>query len=67
MTEQNGSLSDEQTRSTREETGEAETRAEEQGDVAEPDAPTAAEENAGMSTVLDAEPLSGVQDDAGDQ
>ncbi|HEX8773960.1 MAG TPA: hypothetical protein VF735_10140 [Pyrinomonadaceae bacterium] len=67
MTEQNGSLSDEQTRQRREETGEAETRAEEQGDVAEPDAPTATEENAGMSTVLDAEPLSGVQDDASDQ
>lgn len=68
MKEQNGSLSDEQqTRARREETSEAETRAEEQGDVAEPDAPTAAEENAGMSTVLDAAPLSGVQDDASDQ
>jgi hypothetical protein len=69
MKEQNGFLSAERNRSNREETGagEAETRAEEQGDVAEPDAPTAAEENPGMSTVLDAEPLSGVQDDASDQ
>jgi hypothetical protein len=67
MNEQNGLPSDEQTRLNREETGEAETRAEEQGDVAEPDAPTASEENVGMSTVLDADPLSGVQDDASDQ
>ncbi|HEY6190403.1 MAG TPA: hypothetical protein VIW80_22315 [Pyrinomonadaceae bacterium] len=69
MEKQNGFSSGEQNRPGAESAGagEAETRAEEQGDVAEPDAPTAAEENAGMSTVLDAEPLSGVQDDASDQ
>ncbi|HYJ45129.1 MAG TPA: hypothetical protein VEV81_00850 [Pyrinomonadaceae bacterium] len=39
------------------------TREEERDDVAEPDAPTAAEENEGMSTILSAEPLTGVQDD----
>jgi hypothetical protein len=41
------------------------TRAEGQGEADEADAPTAEEENAGMSTVLDGEPLLGVQDDAG--
>lgn len=39
----------------------------ERGDVAEPDAPTAGEENEGLSTILDADPLLGVQDDAGDE
>jgi hypothetical protein len=69
MSEQNGLLSDEQNRLNVEEAGagEAPSRAEEKDDVAEPDAPTAVEENTGMSTVLDAEPLTGVQDDLGDQ
>ena len=40
------------------------TRAEGQGEADEADAPTAEEENVGMSTVLDGEPLLGVQDDA---
>ena len=55
---------------TREEADRAQTeptRAEERGDVAEPDAPTAEEENAGMNTVLDADPVTGVQDDAQDE
>ena len=59
-----------QTRLNSEEKGssaEEPTRVEEQDDVAEPDAPTAAEENVGMSTVLDAAPLSGVQDNASDE
>jgi hypothetical protein len=43
------------------------TRAEGQGEVDEPDAPTAEEENAGMNTVLDAEPVVGVQDDESSQ
>jgi len=43
------------------------TRREERDDVAEPDAPTAEEENEGMNTVLDANPLTGVQDDADDK
>jgi hypothetical protein len=66
MEEQNGSISGEQTRLNLEERGadDEPTRAEERDDVAEPDAPTAVEENAGMSTVLDAGPLTGVQDDA---
>jgi hypothetical protein len=39
------------------------TRVEEEGEAGEPDAPTAEEENAGMNTVLTAEPLVGVQDE----
>ncbi|HVG29594.1 MAG TPA: hypothetical protein VM864_07830 [Pyrinomonadaceae bacterium] len=37
-------------------------RADERGDAAEPNAPTSAEENEGMSTILSADPLDGVQD-----
>ena len=48
-------------------TGDDATRADEQGDVAEPDAPTEQEENAGMNTVLDAGPGAGVQTDASDE
>ena len=43
------------------------SRAEEQGEAAEPDAPTGVEENEGMSTILDVGPLTGVQDNAGDE
>ena len=43
------------------------TRTEEQGETSEANAPTAEEENAGMSTVLDANPLLGVQDDASEK
>lgn len=66
MEEQNGFSSGERTRSNSEERGAGRepTRAEERDDVAEPDAPTAVEENAGMSTVLDTGPLTGVQDEA---
>ncbi len=39
----------------------------ERGDAAEPDAPTSGEQNPGMSTVLSADPLSGVQKDASDE
>ena len=35
-------------------------------EAGEPDAPTAAEENEGMSAILSAEPFTGVQDDASD-
>jgi hypothetical protein len=42
-------------------------RAAEQGDAAEPDAPTTGEENEGMNTVLDASPVDGVQDNAGEE
>jgi hypothetical protein len=38
-------------------------RAAERGDVAEPDAPTVAEENEGLNTILSADPVDGVQDD----
>lgn len=40
-------------------------RKDEQGDVAEPDAPTTIKRNTGLSTVLDSEPSVGVQDNAG--
>jgi hypothetical protein len=43
------------------------TREDERDDVTEPDAPTAEEENVGMNTVLDANPLTGVQDNASDE
>jgi hypothetical protein len=42
-------------------------RADERGDAAEPDAPTAAEQNEGMSTVLGTEPVDGVQRGAGEE
>jgi len=41
-------------------------RADERGDAAEPDAPLTAEQNEGMSTVLDGEPGAGVQDNLGE-
>ena len=43
------------------------SRAEEQGEADEPDAPTSGEENEGMSTILDADPLTGVQDDTAEE
>ncbi len=43
------------------------TRAEGEGEADEPDTPTAEEENPGMNTILDAEPLFGVQDDASEE
>ncbi|MDQ3908155.1 MAG: hypothetical protein M3268_07405 [Acidobacteriota bacterium] len=43
------------------------TREAERGDVAEPDAPTAAEENDGMNTILSADTIDGVQRNAGDE
>ena len=39
-------------------------RADERGDAAEPDAPTAVEENDGMSTILSGEQGDGVQENA---
>ena len=41
-------------------------REDERGDAAEPDAPTAAEENEGLSTILSGGQGDGVQDDAGE-
>jgi hypothetical protein len=41
-------------------------RADERGDAAEPDAPTAVEENEGMSTILNGDQGDGVQDNAGE-
>jgi hypothetical protein len=43
------------------------SRVEEQGEADEPDAPTSGEENEGMSTILDADPLTGVQDNASEE
>jgi hypothetical protein len=45
----------------------AQTRESESGDAAEPDAPTAAEHNEGMSTILSGNPLTGVQKDASEE
>lgn len=41
-------------------------REDEHGEASEPDAPTAGEENAGMSTILGAGTPTGVQKDSGD-
>lgn len=41
-------------------------RADERGDAAEADAPTAVEENDGMSTILSGDQGDGVQDNAGE-
>lgn len=41
------------------------SRAEEHGEASAPNTATNAEENEGMSTILDAEPVTGVQDDEG--
>ncbi|MBD0372816.1 MAG: hypothetical protein ICV60_18370 [Pyrinomonadaceae bacterium] len=43
------------------------SRTEEQGEADEPDAPTSGEENEGMSTILDADPLTGVQDNESEE
>jgi hypothetical protein len=43
------------------------TRNKERGEASEPDAPTGAEENAGMSTILDGSLGTGVQPDADDE
>ena len=43
------------------------TRDEERGEASEPDAPTGGEENAGMSTILDGDLGTGVQNDAADE
>jgi hypothetical protein len=43
------------------------TRTGEREDVADADAPPASEENEGMSTILSADPVDGVQDDADDE
>lgn len=42
-------------------------RVAEHGETDEPDAPTAEEENEGMSTILSAEPALGVQPDASEE
>jgi hypothetical protein len=43
------------------------SRPEESGEASEPDAPTSGEENEGMSTILGAGPLTGVQDNESDE
>lgn len=60
-------MSDEKDETAGDDDDSATARERERGDVAEPDAPTAAEENEAMSTVLSADPLFGVQRDAGDE
>ncbi|MDX6695061.1 MAG: hypothetical protein QOF02_2664 [Blastocatellia bacterium] len=49
------------------ETGDSSARADEAGDVAEPDAPTGVEENSGMNTILGSGSGTGVQTDADDE
>jgi hypothetical protein len=43
------------------------SRAEEYGEADEPDAPTSGEENEGMSTILGAGPLTGVQNNESEE
>ncbi|HKS26872.1 MAG TPA: hypothetical protein VJS44_03590 [Pyrinomonadaceae bacterium] len=43
------------------------SRLEQQGEADEPNAPTGGEENEGMSTILDAGPMTGVQDNASEE
>ncbi|MCA1556924.1 MAG: hypothetical protein LC731_00090 [Acidobacteria bacterium] len=43
------------------------SRAEEHGEADEPDAPTSGEENEGMSTILGAGPLTGVQNNESEE
>lgn len=49
------------------ETGNAATRADETGDVAEPNAPTSVRANAGMNTILGVGFGTGIQTDASDE
>lgn len=42
-------------------------RTRERDDVAEPNAPTAEEENEGMSTILNSDPADGVQENASEE
>ena len=58
---------DEKTQAQRDSESDAPDRASERDDVAEPDAPNAAEENEGLSTILNSEPARGVQDDASEK
>ena len=60
-------MSDEQMKPDRAAERDAPDRAAERDDVAAPDAPTAAEENEGLSTILSGEPADGVQDNAGEK
>ena len=55
------------TQATRDSERDAPDRASERDDAAEPDAPTAVEENEGMSTILSGEPADGVQDNASEK
>ena len=54
-------------RADEERAGEDVSRGLEAGEADEPNAPTSEEENEGMSDILSAEPLTGVQDDASDK
>lgn len=49
------------------ETDEATSRVEEAGEAPEPDAPTAVTENAGMNTILDADSILGLQNNASEE
>ncbi|HYY42640.1 MAG TPA: hypothetical protein VE775_07885 [Pyrinomonadaceae bacterium] len=58
---------DEKTQAERDSEANAPDRTAERDDVAEPDAPTATEQNDGMSTILSGDPAEGVQDNAGEE
>ncbi|HEX8068884.1 MAG TPA: hypothetical protein VF546_02965 [Pyrinomonadaceae bacterium] len=58
---------DDKTQAARDSERDAPDRAAERADVAEPDAPTAAEQNEGHSTILSGEPADGVQDNASEE
>jgi hypothetical protein len=50
------------TQAERDADADAPDRSIERGDTAEPDAPTAVEDNEGLSTILSGDPAEGVQD-----
>ncbi|HEX8178527.1 MAG TPA: hypothetical protein VF525_03185 [Pyrinomonadaceae bacterium] len=58
---------DEKTQAARDSETGAPDRTAERDDVAEPDAPTATEQNDGMSTILSGDPVEGVQDNASEE
>lgn len=69
MNKQDDSVSNSQPGAEKEmrDTGNRASREDEQGDVAEPDAPTDVEENPGMNTILGGGSGTGVQTDASDE
>lgn len=65
--EDSGPETNEGTTDEMKDTGNRSARADEAGDVAEPDAPTSVDENVGMNTILGGASGTGVQTDASDE